>query len=226
MKIGARFIKYWLLLAIITLVCNEAFAQQKPKGALVLGLTFGLNYPLADDNVGSKSTQVWDANNQYATRTEKISSQIVLPPISLDADVMLSSSWSLGFSSVFQIHDEKHTVTLSTMPGISDEWVQTKGISSFVLIAKYHWLNRPNFTLGSGLGVGGSFMQINGKYPGSEGDGVVDVHPIFLHYEICCNWHLNFDVRFMNGPLGQNRSGDLSAYNLGVGVIYVFNTRR
>jgi hypothetical protein len=206
---------------IVFSVALSSYGQNQ-KDKLLLGVTIGANDPFKHYNTGSKQFGLFDEFGFFiGNYTRYTQSSTVLPPLSIDVDFMLSNRFSIYLSTVYQIHKESHR-------HINDAGVQTNAWSdyhhttSLAIGFRVAWLNKPNYQMGLGLGVGGSFLNVKGKYPSTNGAGIVDMHPFFVRYIINQSWMLHADVRLMGGPLGFGESGDLAAYNLGFGVIYSF----
>jgi hypothetical protein len=203
------------------LAMNSSFAQNH-KDKLLVGVTIGANDPFKHFNTGTQKFDIFNDFGFYEGYYYRYTqSSTILPPLSLDVDFMLSNRFSIYLSTVYQVHKESHR-------HVNEEGVQTNSwedyhhTTSLALGFRFAWLNKPKYQMGFGLGAGGSFLNIKGKYPSTNGAGIVDIHPFFVRYSITESWMLHADVRLMGGPLGYGQSGDLAAYNLGFGVIYSF----
>ena len=208
-----------LLLTIFFLSSVLANGQTNLAHRLIIGVTLGFNDPFRDYNVGTYPGEL--PGGGLYTRT--ISGTTVLPPISLDFDLTTSDRLAFGLSMIFQSHREAHTFREVSNQEVFHYWDQRHVTTTAIFGAKYFWLGKPNFHMGSGIGVGGSFLTIHGPNPESVSSLALDVHPVFIRYEICCGWFINLDTRITTGPL-VNTWDDVIGYNVGIGVIYAFQT--
>lgn len=207
------------LLTVLLLTALFLNGQTNMAHRLVIGLTLGLNDPFRDYNVGTYPGQLTSGN--FFTKT--ISGTTVLPPISLDFDLTTSDRFALGLSMIFQSHREAHTFRNTNSQEVFNYWDERHVTTTAIFGAKYFWLGKPNFHLGSGLGIGGSFLTVHGPNPDSQASLCLDFHPIFIRYEVCCGWFVNLDARVTTGPL-TDVIDDIVGYNVGLGVIYAFQT--
>jgi len=196
-------------------------AQMSLKNSLVFDLTLGLNSPYKNANTGSKTFTVYNEFSQPITLQERVSSSLLLPPISFGADIMLGNKIGLSMNAMYQSHVENWSITEVLTNEMLRYWTQKHRVTTLTFGVKGIWLLRENYHMGSGLGFGGSQLSVSGEYPKSIEAWAIDVRFLFIRYEICCNWFLNFHAR---ATQALSNFQQVVGYNIGFGLSHVFNT--